>query len=338
MDENVAFGHAWRYRDYVVRAFNEDKPFNEFLVEQIAGDLLPRGEDSVVATGFLALGARVLAEPDVQKLEMDIIDEQIDTLGKAFLGMTFGCARCHDHKFDPVTTADYYALAAIFRSTRSLADEKLGAIKFWYEHSLATPEQLEAKKQHEQAVKAQAAKIAKHSKETRAKLKTELHTHAADYLTAAAQLPADPDFAQVGKLAARLHLRPRYLLTCRLYLARHPDHPLFTRWHDLVASNQLPELRQHYTALFQKPAGPALDALQDAAGFLAIPDIFLEELPIKLVPPPRSGQWQVRWWHRLWWHTGRRLLHGPSLLLSLGMPRQRLVLFGLESGATKPMT
>ena len=277
MDENVAYGHAWRYRDYVVRAFNDDKPYDQFLIEQLAGDLLPAHEqtsreDALAATGFLSLGAKILAEADRQKQELDIIDEQLDTLGKAFLGMTFGCARCHDHKFDPVTTADYYALAAIFRSTRSLADEKLGAIKFWYEHSQATPEQLEAKKQHEQAVKAQAAKIAKHSKETRAKLKTELHTHAADYLAAAAQLPADPDFAQVEKLAARLHLRPRYLLTCRLYLARHPDHPLFTRWHDLVASNQLPELRQHYTSLFQKPAGPALDALQDAAGFLAIPD------------------------------------------------------------------
>ncbi len=93
MDENVAYGHAWRYRDYVVRAFNEDKPYDQFLVEQIAGDLLParteeERREGLTALGFLALGARVLAEPDVRKLEMDIIDEQLDTLGKAFLGMT----------------------------------------------------------------------------------------------------------------------------------------------------------------------------------------------------------------------------------------------------------
>ena len=126
MDENLAFGNAWRYRDYVVRAFNEDKPFDQFLIEQIAGDLLPPNEEAITATGFLALGARVLAEPDMRKLEMDIIDEQIDTVGKAFLGMTLGCARCHDHKFDPIRQEDYYAMAAIFRSTRSLADEKDG--------------------------------------------------------------------------------------------------------------------------------------------------------------------------------------------------------------------
>ncbi len=164
MDENIAFGNAWRYRDYVVRAFNDDKPFDQFLSEQIAGDLLPRNEDALAATGFLALGARVLAEPDMQKLEMDIIDEQIDTLGKAFMGMTLGCARCHDHKFDPVTQEDYYALAGIFRSTRSIAAEKMGAIKFCYEHSLATPEQVEAKKKFDADVKAKKAEVAAFSK------------------------------------------------------------------------------------------------------------------------------------------------------------------------------
>ena len=167
MDENIAFGNAWRYRDYVVRAFNDDKPFDQFLTEQIAGDLLPRNEDALAATGFLALGARVLAEPDMQKLEMDIIDEQIDTLGKAFMGMTLGCARCHDHKFDPVTQEDYYALAGIFRSTRSIAAEKMGAIKFAYEHSLATPEQVEAKKKFDESLKAKKAEVAAFSKKAK---------------------------------------------------------------------------------------------------------------------------------------------------------------------------
>ncbi|MCA9047200.1 MAG: DUF1549 domain-containing protein, partial [Planctomycetaceae bacterium] len=102
LDENLAYGNAWRYRDYVVDAFNNDKPFNRFVVEQIAGDLLPEANrETRIATGFLALGAKVLAEPDMEKLVMDTVDEQLDTVGKTFMGMTLGCVRCHDHKFDP---------------------------------------------------------------------------------------------------------------------------------------------------------------------------------------------------------------------------------------------
>ena len=105
LDENLAFGNAWRYRDYVVDSFNENKPFDRFLIEQIAGDLIPAAdEESRVATGFLALGAKVLAEPDREKLTMDTIDEQLDTVGKSFMGLTLGCVRCHDHKFDPINT------------------------------------------------------------------------------------------------------------------------------------------------------------------------------------------------------------------------------------------
>jgi cytochrome c553 len=125
-DENVALAHAWRYRDYVVAAFNADKPFDAFLTEQLAGDLLPPAGDAVnherlTATGFLVLGPRMLSEPDKQKLVMDLVDEQIDTTSRAFLGLTVSCARCHDHKSDPVPQRDYYALAGVFKSTRTLA-------------------------------------------------------------------------------------------------------------------------------------------------------------------------------------------------------------------------
>lgn len=138
LDENIALGTAWRYRDYVVRAFNEDLPFDRFLTEQIAGDLLPAANleqrrRQHTATAFLNLGAKVLAEPDKVKLVMDVVDEQIETLGRAFMGMTLGCVRCHDHKFDPISQEDYYALAAIFKSTRSFSDEKTGAISYWHE-------------------------------------------------------------------------------------------------------------------------------------------------------------------------------------------------------------
>ena len=277
MDENIAFGHAWRYRDYVVRAFNDDKPFDRFLIEQIAGDLLGEQDtkaklDAITATGFLSLGARVLAEPDRQKLEMDIIDEQIDTLGKAFLGMTLGCVRCHDHKFDPITQADYYAMAAIFRSTRSLADEKMGAIKFWYEHSLATPEQLAAKAAYEKKVKELKAEVTAFTAKARKELKAELHSQAADYLFAAAQLRDEPEFSEVESLAAKLKLRPRYLLTCRQYLARNPEHPFFATWRD-SRGNDLAKMKQTYAARFADTKDKdAQDALADIAGFLAVPD------------------------------------------------------------------
>ena len=127
-DFNATFHDAWRYRDYVIDSYNEDLPFDEFVVEQLAGDLLPFENNAqrtrqVVATGFLALGAKMLSERDKDKLALDIVDEQIDTVGKTFLGMTLGCARCHDHKFDPIATEDYYGLAGIFGSTESVQGE-----------------------------------------------------------------------------------------------------------------------------------------------------------------------------------------------------------------------
>ncbi|MCA9032949.1 MAG: DUF1549 domain-containing protein, partial [Planctomycetaceae bacterium] len=108
-DINLTFPHAWRYRDYTIDAFNRDKPFDRFIREQIAGDLLPhaslaRQTEQMIATGFLIIGPKMLSERDKEKMHLDIADEQIDTIGRAFLGMTLGCARCHDHKFDPVPT------------------------------------------------------------------------------------------------------------------------------------------------------------------------------------------------------------------------------------------
>ncbi|MBX3441072.1 MAG: DUF1553 domain-containing protein [Planctomyces sp.] len=149
LDENLAFANAFRYRDYVVEAFNADRPYDEFLREQIAGDLLPDDDPEVrnrrmVATGFLSLGAKMLAEDDPVKMQMDIIDEQVDTLGKAVLGMTFGCARCHDHKYDPIRARDYYSLAGIFKSTRTM--ENFSVVARWQEVPIGTPDELEARR------------------------------------------------------------------------------------------------------------------------------------------------------------------------------------------------
>lgn len=127
---NFSFPHAWRYRDWVIDAFNSDMPHADFVTRQLAGDLLPSSGDSGkdanrVATGFLAVGAKALNERNATQFAMDLADEQIDATTQAFLGLTIACARCHDHKHDPVTQAEYSSLAGIFRAT----DTRYGTIR-----------------------------------------------------------------------------------------------------------------------------------------------------------------------------------------------------------------
>jgi hypothetical protein len=121
---NFNYPHAWRYRDYVIAAFNADKPYDQFIKEQLAGDLMKTDDpklkaERLIATGFLAIGPKTLNERSGLKFELDEVDEQIDATTLAFLGVTAACARCHDHKFDPIPQKDYYALAGIFRSTET---------------------------------------------------------------------------------------------------------------------------------------------------------------------------------------------------------------------------
>ena len=121
-DFNLTYPEAWRYRNYVIKALNDDLPYDQFLLEQIAGDLLPydtleQRNQQLVATTFLMVGPKMLTERDKEKMRLDIADEQLDTIGRATMGLTLGCARCHDHKFDPIPTTDYYAMAGIFHGT-----------------------------------------------------------------------------------------------------------------------------------------------------------------------------------------------------------------------------
>jgi len=124
-ETNVPYPHAWRYRDWVIDAFNADMPYDQFLKAQLAGDLLEHAgpadqAQNIIATGFLALGPKALNTRDRRQFQMDLVDEQIDVMSQAMLGLTLACARCHDHKFDPVTQRDYYALAGIFMSSETL--------------------------------------------------------------------------------------------------------------------------------------------------------------------------------------------------------------------------
>jgi mono/diheme cytochrome c family protein len=126
---NFPYHHAWRYRNYVIDSFNADKPYNVFIQEQIAGDLMPAKDaaqknERLVATGLLAMGVKDLNERDQVKFVMDNVDEQIDTVTRSILATTAACARCHDHKFDPISTEDYYRLAGVFRSTDMMSGVK----------------------------------------------------------------------------------------------------------------------------------------------------------------------------------------------------------------------
>jgi hypothetical protein len=136
-DANAVMRYAWRYRNYVIDAFNADLPYDQFLIEQLAGDLLPGAATPaektrrIIATGYLMVGPKALAETDKEQSRLDIVDDQIDVTGRAMLGLTVACARCHDHKFDAVRTSDYYALAGVFRSTEPFMDENRNATMWW---------------------------------------------------------------------------------------------------------------------------------------------------------------------------------------------------------------
>ena len=158
-----AYPSGFRYRDWVVNSFNNDLPYDRFIVEQIAGDLLPDADENerlkrLPALGFFALGPVYYADAGCAgKAVADEVDDRIDTLTRGFLGLTVSCARCHDHKFDPISTQDYYALAGVFASTQyreaplaasdvvKLYDERANALKD-FEKKLAETQTAEARK------------------------------------------------------------------------------------------------------------------------------------------------------------------------------------------------
>ncbi|MDA7916249.1 DUF1553 domain-containing protein [Verrucomicrobia bacterium] len=148
----LVYGEAWRYRDYVINSFNRDVPIDQFIKEQISGDLMEADDylerrRKLIATGFLAFGNHNMEEQNKEALNMNGVDEQLDTIGKAFLGQTIACARCHDHKFDPIPTKDYYAMAGILRSTEFFRHDNVSG---WLEVPLPmSPENEKLMKAHQ---------------------------------------------------------------------------------------------------------------------------------------------------------------------------------------------
>ena len=190
-DENKAMANAWRYRDYVIEAFDRDKPYDQFIREQLAGDLLPPASseratfDQWTATGFLVLGPKMLAEQDKPKLVMDVVDEQIDVVSRAFLGLTVSCSRCHDHKFDPISARDYYAMAGIFKSTKTMSD--LAFVSKWNERPVATKEEGARYEAHVKRTNEVERAIADAKRDADTAVAGKWRAKAGDYLKAAAE-------------------------------------------------------------------------------------------------------------------------------------------------------
>ncbi len=195
-DEDHRYPYAWRYRDYVISAFNRDLPYDRFIREQIAGDLLPPDPGSsinvpgIVATGFLALGPKLIAEQDKVKMYYDIVDEQIDVTGKAFLGLTLACARCHDHKFDPISTKDYYALASIFASTKQLAKLE-GTVSTLYFAPLVARDIAGRYEAHQKSLERKQAEIHEVTTAEARRYRNELAPRMAAYMLAARKVYAE---------------------------------------------------------------------------------------------------------------------------------------------------
>src|SRR5258708_3981988 len=196
-DEDIRYPYAWRYRDYVIDAFNRDLPYNQFLMEQLAGDLLPADKSGevnqrgIVATGFLAIGLKLLAEQDKPKMVYDMVDEQLDTTTRAFMGLTVACARCHDHKFDPIPTRDYYSLASIFASTKSLAKVE-GTVSEIYFTPLVPTDVYVKYEAHHNRIKDKKREIERVIARESERFAASLRPRLADYMVAAWQYERRP--------------------------------------------------------------------------------------------------------------------------------------------------
>ena len=239
-DEDHRYPHAWRYRDYVVQAFNEDMPYNQFVREQLAGDILAADPNSgvgyrgIVATGFLALGKKALAQKDLPLKRYDVVDDQIDVTSRAFMGLTVTCARCHDHKFDPIATKDYYQMAAIFASTLSYEQGETGPP---VQTPLAPASEFETFKNKWTAyndLRDKLAKIIDFDKESK-KYRDQGEKQIAEFMLAAYRVYAGAE--PLATVAAADKLDPKQLARWVEYLQQR-NAPELARWHAATDLNR----------------------------------------------------------------------------------------------------
>ncbi|HVR75117.1 MAG TPA: PSD1 and planctomycete cytochrome C domain-containing protein [Planctomycetota bacterium] len=223
--EERRFPYAYTYRDYVIRAFNEDLPYDRFIIEQVAADLLPREEDrkSLAAMGFLTLGRRFLNN------KADIIDDRIDVVTRGIMGLTVTCARCHDHKYDPIPTADYYSLYGVLASAVEPRDLPL----------IARPAETEGYAVFEKELQKREAEVEKFVAEKRTELLGDTRKRLAEYLTAAATRQERDEDSEKKRsrnlVAGELHPLIVGRWRRRLEETRKAHDPIFAPWNALAA-------------------------------------------------------------------------------------------------------
>ena len=257
-DEDHRYPYAWRYRDYVIDAFNNDLPYDQFVREQIAGDLLPApsggvNRKGIIATGFLALGAKAIAQQDKKKMLYDVYDEQVDVAAKTFLGLTVSCARCHDHKFDPILTRDYYSMVAFFANTRSFKDSDSHVSKLLF-RPLVSPEEYGKYQAHQDRIGAVRIEIEDVVEREKERHNATNAPRLADYMIAARSvyvdnLPAEKVALEKGLDKALIEKWAKYLKPepgkIRIYL---------NEWHT-AAPDRLRAVGLLYQARYQQRLG-----------------------------------------------------------------------------------
>ncbi len=306
-DENHDMPVAWRYRDWVVDALNEDLPWDAFVTQQLAGDLLTPPDDEVdrgrllTATGFWVLGPKMLAEQDKAKMRIDIVDEQIDTFSRAMLGVTLACARCHDHKFDPFTQEDYYAMAGILMSTRTMADEAF--VSKWMERPLPSTQIDQARAEHQVLIDAVKTQLAKSTADANQKLLQD---------SALESLPEDPKPLYSETTRAELEELARQVTELEKALPQ----PAMAMAVEAAPAIDLPV---HIRGNHLRPGERSIER--------GVPKILTRSVPMEPLEPAQSGRLQLARWlthpdhpllarvmvNRVWmWHFGQGLVTSPS--------------------------
>ena len=250
-DEQRRFAFSYTYRDYVIRSFNEDTPYDRFLTEQIAADQLQLGEDkrALAGLGFLTLGRRFLNNVN------DIIDDRIDVVTRGTMGLTVQCARCHDHKYDPVSTAEYYSLYGVFASSQEPADKPL--LGLTPDEASHTAYLAEKKKREDE--------VEKHRVEQLDKQIGILRKRTADYLLAADEV--DPKVARASANAQRRD-RDKYFQERKLVPA------VVRRWQDYLAKSASAKTPDPVWSLWH--------------AYAKLPDDKFAEEAAKVIVPPGS--------------------------------------------------
>jgi hypothetical protein len=244
--EENNFPWAWTYRDYVIRAFNEDLPYDRFIREQLAADRLPLGEDRrpLTALGFLTLGGRFMNNAH------DIIDDRIDVVTRGLMGLTVACARCHDHKYDPIPQSDYYSLYGVFASC---ADPIVPPL-------FQPPPQTDEYTKFDKELQVREKKLTDFVNAKHGELVAGARKRVAEYLIAADALRGQPSTDEFMLIADTNDLNPTMTVRWQKYLQRMrtTNDPVFAAWHALTP---LRKNGSHAKSLFGKEAASVLAAL-----------------------------------------------------------------------------